>query len=121
MGVCLIVAGILAVEGIAIDSFGVYLEGYRGFLFYGIGVIALGGSVANAYLNDGLIVSTAIPLAIALGYGLATIVLSSFGILVTDTPPELLFIYFASTLAVIGIGAFGFGVGLRRVVDRLFS
>ena len=117
--VCFGVAAVLCLFAVAGFAFDWYAESVRAALLYGIGAVALAGAIGNAYLNDGLVVSVSITLAIALGYGLAAAILVSANVFVTDSPPTLLFVYFAAGAAVVGVGAFAFGVGIREVAKSV--
>lgn len=84
-------------------------------------MIALFGAMVNAYLNDGLLVSTLITVAVALGLVLALgirVGLDPLGsALFTREPAVLLSI--TVILFGIGVGAFVIGAGTRRVVTHI--
>ncbi len=84
-------------------------------------MIALFGAMVNAYLNDGLLVSTLITVAVALGLVLALGIRVGLGplgsALFTREPAVLLFI--TVILFGIGVGAFVVGAGTRRVVTLI--
>jgi hypothetical protein len=115
--ICLAITAVITIRAVAGLSFNWYAEDLRAMFLYGIGALALAGAIPNAYLNDDLVVSMLIILAIALGYGLATIILMNVNQFVTDSPPALLFLYFAGGAIVIGIIAFFFGIGIRGIIE----
>lgn len=86
-------------------------------------VIAVGGAVVNAYLNDGLVVSVMNPVGIALAVVLAhaisavltqgiSAILSPFA----DFPGGTFYLLLTVILLGIGVGAFVVGAGTRRIV-----
>lgn len=81
-------------------------------------LIAVGGAVANAYLNGGLLVSAlctvGIALAVVFTHGINAIVGSS-----TYFPSEVYYLSITVILFGIGVGAFVVGAGTRRVVTLI--
>lgn len=115
VAICLAFTIVLTISGVVSFTFDWYAEDLRAMFLYGIGAIALVGAILNAYLNSGLLVSTVVTFVLALGYGVSTILLTGAGMFVSDSPPLLLFIYFAGGSIGVGIAAFVVGTSIRKL------
>lgn len=84
-------------------------------------VIAVGGAIVNAYLNDGLLVSIMITLAFPLGWALAGgigIILGEF-VYKSYVQVGLFFLSVTVISISLGVGAFVVGAGIRRVTTHI--
>lgn len=80
--------------------------------------IAFGVAIVNAYLNDGLLVSTLITGAVGVGGLLAMYIGASLGPVTYSTAPYVPVLIIGIFVGV-GVGAFIIGAGTRRVVTYI--
>ncbi|WP_248910718.1 hypothetical protein [Halocatena marina] len=89
-------------------------------------LIAVGGAVVNAYLNDGLLVSalstTGIALAVALAHVITTVITQGLSAILspfTEFPGGGFYLTLTVVLFGVGVGAFVIGAGTRRIITSL--